>query len=118
MTILINSRKSSAAFRAIVDRLDRADVTDILFNWEDCELSEDGANIVQFVGRDREYSQGKYGGKVKVSKKDFLAWLLSEAPFDEKVYDASIRKDADWVKKIEAARTASGLYSPDSERSN
>ncbi len=110
MTISIDSRKASAAFRLIVDKLDRDDVTDILLNWEDCELSEDGANIIQYVGRDREYSRGKYGGKVKVSKKEFLEWLLSDAPFDEGVYGATIRENADWVTRIESARVASGLY--------
>ena len=77
-------------------------------------LAADGNNIIQYVGRDREYSHGKDGGKVKVSKIEFLTWLLSEAPFDERVYGATIREDADWVQRIESARTASGLFSDES----
>ena len=45
-----------------------------------------------------------------MSKIEFLAWLLSEAPFDESVYGESIRMEVDWVRKIDSARTASGLY--------
>lgn len=111
MTIPIDNRKASVAFKAIVENLDRDDVMDILLNWDDCELSEDSTNIVQYVGRDREYAHGKDGGKAKISKKSFLTWLLSEAPFDERVYGTSIREDADWVKRIESARVASGLHS-------
>ena len=111
MTISIDSRKASAAFKAIIEKCGRDDLTEILFDWDDCELSEDGNSIIQYVGRDREYSHGKDGGKVKVGKKEFLAWLLSDAPFDETVYGASIREDADWAKRIESARAASGLHS-------
>ena len=110
MTISIDSRKASAAFRAIIEKCGRDDVTEILFNWDDCELSDDGNSIIQYVGRDREYSRGKYGGKVKVSKKDFISWLLGEGPFDEKVYGVDIRENPDWVKQIESAREASGLH--------
>ena len=46
MTISIDSRKASAAFRLIVDKLDRDDVTDILLNWEDCELSDPPVRVV------------------------------------------------------------------------
>lgn len=107
----IDSRKAAVAFKAIVEHVGREDVIDILLNWDDCELSEDGNKIIQHVGRDREYSHGKMGGTCTVSKKEFLAWLLSEAPFDERVYGEGIRTKADWVKTIESARTASGLYS-------
>jgi hypothetical protein len=43
----------------------REDVIDILLNWDDCELSEDGNKIIQHVGRDREYSRGKMGGATR-----------------------------------------------------
>lgn len=111
LTISISSRKAAAAFRAIVDQVGRDDVTDILFNWDDSELSEDGNKIFRYIGRDREYSRGAEGGKVTIGKAEFLAWLLSEAPFDASVYGEGIRMEVDWVRKIEAARTASGLWS-------
>ena len=110
LTIPIDSRKASIAFKAIVEKLGRDDVLDILFNWDDCELSDDGTNIIQYAGRDREYTRGKEGGKLKISKMKFLEWLLSEAPFDPQVYGTNIRANADWVKRIDSARAASGLY--------
>ena len=110
MTIPTDSRKAAAAFKAIVDHVGRNDVIDILLNWDDCELSEDGNKIIQHIGRDREYSRGAMGGKGAVSKKEFLAWLLSEAPFDESVYGEGIRMEVDWARKIDSARTASNLY--------
>ena len=113
MAISLDNRKAAAAFRAIVDHLGRDDVTDILFNWNDYELSEDGSKIISYVGRDREYSRGAQGGKATISKKEFLDWLLSDAPFDEKAYGAGIRGDAEWVRKIGAARSASGLFGGD-----
>ena len=88
MTNPIGSRKAAAAFKAIVDQVGRDDVTDILLNWDDSELSEDGNRIFRYIGRDREYSRGAEGGKVSISKKEFIEWLLSEAPFDESVYGA------------------------------
>ena len=109
LTIPMDSRKASIAFKAIVEKLGRDDVLDILFNWDDCELSDDGTNIIQYVGRDREYTRGKEGGKVKANKKDFLIWLLSDAPFNEQVYGSAIRQDTTWVKRIESARAVSGL---------
>ena len=114
MTISIDNRKSAVGFKAIVDHVDRDDVIDILLNWDDCELSEDSNKIIQHIGRDREYSRGAMGGKSAVSKKEFLAWLLSQAPFDESVYGEGIGMDVDWARKIDSARTASGLYSGES----
>ena len=105
----IGTRKAAAAFKAIVDQVGRDDVTDILLNWDDCELSEDGNKIFRYIGRDREYSRGAEGGKVPISKAEFLAWLLSDAPFDESVYGEGIRTKVDWVRKIDSARTASSL---------
>ena len=105
----LNNQKAAQAFKAILEKLGRDDLTDLLLNWDDCELSDDGNQIIQHLGRDREYSHGKHGGKSKVRKADFLAWLLSEAPFDQNVYGADIRNDAEWTNKIETARQASGL---------
>ena len=107
----MSTRKVGAAFKAIVAELGRADVTEILVNWENCELSEDGDRIVCYIGRDGAYSHGAMGGKVTVSKTEFLVWLLSDAPFDENTYGKEIRENVEWVGKIERARKASGLYS-------
>lgn len=108
----ISSRKAAAAFKSIVEQLGRDELSEILFNWDDSELSEDGTKIIRFVGRDREYSRGSDGGKVSVSKTEFIIWLLSDAPFDESVYGEGIRKNTEWVGKIESARQASGLTKP------
>ena len=110
MNNTLDTKTAAEAFGAILKKLGRDDLIDILLNWDDCEISEDGKNIIQYLGRDREYSYGKQGGKTKVSKIDFLDWLLSDAPFDEKTYGADIRGDAEWTQKIEAARQASGLF--------
>jgi hypothetical protein len=107
----LDTKTAAEAFNAILEKLGRDDLTDILLNWDDCEISEDGKNIIQYLGRDREYSHGKQGGKTRVSKTDFLNWLLSDDPFDEKIYGANIRSDTDWTQKIEGARQASGLIS-------
>lgn len=110
MAIPIGNRKATMAFKALVDQVGREDVVAILLNWNDCELSEDGDKIFRYIGRDREYSHGAMGGKIAVAKKDFLTWLLSEAPFDESVYGKGIRTKEDWVRKIQAARAASSPH--------
>ena len=82
----LDTKTAAKAFNSILEKLGKDDLIDILLNWDDCEISEDGKNIIQYLGRDREYSYGKQGGKTRVSKIDFLNWLLSDAPFDEKTY--------------------------------
>lgn len=111
MENVLSSKKAAAAFRAILTSLGRDDVSDILSNWNDCELSEDGTKIFCYIGRDREYSRGTEGGKMTISKKEFIEWLLSDGPYDKEVYGEDIRSDTEWVTKIEAARSAAGLYS-------
>lgn len=105
----IGPQKASAAFSMILEKLGRDDLSDILTNWNDSELSEDGTTIFCYVGRDRQYSRGANGGKSSVSKKEFIEWLLSNGPLDENEYGALIRKDTEWTKRIEMARAASGL---------
>ena len=109
----ISSRRASSAFQAIIKQLGQDNVAYILLNWEDCELSEDGNKIFRHIGRDRQHSHGAMGGKVTVSKKEFIEWLVSEAPFDENVYGKGIRTEEDWAKAIESARDASGIHSGD-----
>ena len=77
---------------------------EILFNWNESQLNLDGDRIIGYPGRDGIFSRGKEGGKVNISKRDLLDWLLSDSPFDENVYGANIRNDAQWTGLIQRAR--------------
>lgn len=101
------------AFNAIAKGLDRDDVGEILFNWNESHLNEDGDKIINYPGRDGRYSRGKEGGKVIIGKREFLTWLLSDAPFDEKVYGANIGGDPEWTSLIRRAREAAFAASGD-----
>ena len=92
------------AFNAIAKGIGHNDLGEILFNWNESQLNEEGDKIVGYPGRDGVYSRGKEGGKVNVSKREFLDWLVSDKPFDEKVYGANIRNDAHWTGLIQRAR--------------
>ena len=94
------------AFNAIAKGLGRDDIGEILFNWNESQLNEDGDKIIKYPGRDGRYSRGKEGGKVTIGKREFLTWLLSDAPFDEKVYGANIGSDPEWTSLIRRAREA------------
>lgn len=100
------------AFNAIVKGIGRDDLGEILLNWNDSELNEDGDKIIGYPGRDRHYSHGKEGGKVTISKREFLDWLRSEKPFDEKVYGAEIRNNTEWTSLIHRAQEAAVIKSP------
>lgn len=94
------------AFNAIVKEIGLNDLSEILFNWNESQLNEEGDKIIRFPGRDGRFSRGKEGGKIIIGKREFLAWLLSEDPFDEKVYGANIRSDTEWTSLIQRAREA------------
>lgn len=94
------------AFNAITKGLGRDDVGEILFNWNESQLNEDGNKIINYPGRDGRYSHGKEGGKVIIGKREFLTWLLSDAPYDEKVYGANVGSDPEWTSLIKRAREA------------
>jgi hypothetical protein len=94
------------AFNAIANSIGRDDLGEILFNWNESELNEDGSKIIGYPGRDGRHSHGKEGGKVNISKREFLVWLLSDSPFDEKVYGANIRSNTEWSALIQRAREA------------
>jgi len=114
----MNAKKISDAFESIIDNLDRADLDEILLNWDDVELNNEG-NLVRDRGRNRESPCAKRFAKRKVRKQEFLDWLVSNSPFDEAIYGPAIRSDVDWRRKIEMARTASGLLNfPESEQFN
>jgi hypothetical protein len=92
------------AFNAVVKGIGRDDIGEILFNWNESELNLDGDKIIAYPGRDGRYSRGKEGGKVNISKREFLAWLFSDNPFDGKIYGADIRSNTEWVDLIHRAR--------------
>lgn len=94
------------AFNAIVKGIGLSDFNEILFNWNESQLNEDSDRIIRFPGRDGRFSHGKEGGKIQIGKREFLTWLLSDNPFDEKVYGADIRNDVDWTTLIQRAREA------------
>jgi len=94
------------AFNAVVKGIGRNDIGEILFNWNESQLNMDGDKIIGHPGRDGVFSRGKEGGKVNISKREFLDWLLSDNPFDENVYGANIKNDAQWTGLIQRAREA------------
>lgn len=102
----MNNVAVGKAFNTIAKGLGRDDFGEILFNWNESQLNEDGDKIINYPGRDGRYSRGKEGGKVTIGKREFLTWLLSEAPFDEQVYGANIGSDPKWTALIRRAREA------------
>lgn len=104
MTSLSSNAVVGKMFNAIASGLGRNDLGEILFNWNESELNEDGDKIVGYPGRDSRYSKGKEGGKVTITKREFLTWLLSDSPFDEKIYGVDIRSNAEWLALIQRAR--------------
>lgn len=100
----ITTKTAATIFKALVEKLGRDDLNTILADWNDSELSDDGTKIVIQIGRDREYSRGSEGGEASVSKKEFLNWLDSDGPFDEKVYGENIKSDHEWCTKITTAK--------------
>lgn len=94
------------AFNAVFNSIGRDDLNEILFNWNESNLNEDGHKIISYPGRDGRFSRGKEGGKVIIGKCESLTWLLSDSPFDENVYGVNIRNDAQWTGLIQRAREA------------
>jgi hypothetical protein len=94
------------AFNSILSLLGRNDLSEILYNWNESQLNLEGNKIIRFPGRDGIYSKGKEGGKVNITKREFLSWLCSESPFNEKVYGADIKNDKNWTQLIQRARQA------------
>lgn len=79
------------------------DLRAVLFNWNGSELTDAG-DIVAYPGRDRAFSRGAEGGRVRVGKREFLEWLASEGPFDEEHYGHEIAADAEWRGQVERLR--------------
>lgn len=106
---LVSSMSNMAvgkAFNAIIKGIGINDIGEILFNWNESQLNEDDDKIFRYPGRDGRFSRGKEGGKIIVGKREFLAWLLSDDPFNEKVYGGNIRSDTEWTSLIQRARKA------------
>lgn len=87
------------AFDRLVDE-DRDLVHDLLYNWNESELSDSGNIKGYHYGRDGYKSTGEDKGTARVSKKDFINWLNSEEPLNSKVYDV----DKEWSDNINRAR--------------
>jgi hypothetical protein len=51
------------AFNAIVKGMGRDDIGEILFNWNESQLNEDGDKIINYPGRDGRRSHGREGGR-------------------------------------------------------
>jgi hypothetical protein len=92
------------AFNAISKEMGRNDLGEILYNWNESQLNLVGDKIIGYPGRDGIFSRGKEGGKVNISKKEFLNWLISEKPLDEKIYGVNIRNNTQWTGLIQRAR--------------
>jgi hypothetical protein len=103
---MMSNANVGKAFNAVFNSIGRDDLGEILFNWNESELNEDGHKIICYPGRNGRFSRGKEGGKAVIGKREFLNWLLSDSPFDENVYGANIRNDAPWTGLIQRAREA------------
>lgn len=85
----------------------RDDLEEVLFNWEGgVQLNQDRDKLIAFPGRDRQFSRGKEGGKVQITKRSFIDWVMSDGPFDEEVYGKDIKNNEEWVRQIETLRQA------------
>lgn len=106
----MNNLEINRIFKNILKNLsnlehkDAMDIDGLLMNWNDSVLNEDRDEIIRYPGRDRLYSYGKEGGKVRVSKRQFIEWLISEEPFNEIIYGKEIQKNKEWTEAIETAR--------------
>ncbi len=92
----------NSTFTSLLQMLGKDDLNEILFNWNESELNEDCSEIVVFVDS-RAYGP-RTGGANKVEKSEFIEWLLSDAPFDPKVYGEKIREDNQWTELVGKAR--------------
>ena len=89
-------------FQKLIDQIDTEDINEILFNWNESELNADGTEILIYV--DSRSDGPRTGGADKVDKKEFIDWLVSDAPFDPSVYGKDILEDEHWIGLIGKAR--------------
>jgi hypothetical protein len=93
---------ATAKFDLLISKMDRKDINDILSNWNESELNEDGSEILIYVDS-RAYGP-RTGGADKVDKSECIEWLLSNSPFDTTVYGKEILEDKEWAELIGKAR--------------
>jgi len=95
-------QSAAKAFRRMVDQAED-DLAGVLFNWNESELKDD--QIVSYPGRDSYKTMGEAeGGKTTTPKREFMAWLMSDGPFDTKVYGPDIAQNEEWVGQINRLR--------------
>jgi hypothetical protein len=56
---LVSNAYVGKAFNAVVNSIGRNDLDEILFNWNESRLNEDGHKIICYPGRDGRFSRGK-----------------------------------------------------------
>jgi len=101
----LSNKKIGNAFDRMVNET-RQDFEEVMFNWQGgVFLNEDANKLITYPGRDQAFSKGKEGGKVVVTKKDMINWLMSDGPFDEAEYGADIKSNQQWVDQIERLRS-------------
>lgn len=101
----ISNKKIGELFNRLVNDA-RDDFEEVMSNWQGgVFLNEDKDKLITYPGRDQAFSRGKEGGKVTVTKKEMIEWLMSDGPFDEKVYGPEIKNDKQWVDQIERLRS-------------
>jgi hypothetical protein len=93
---------SDKAFNNLITNLDRDDFNEILFNWNESELNEDGSEILIYA--DSRSLGPRTGGANIVDKKEFINWLMSEEPFNSDIYGRDIREDKHWTDLIVKSR--------------
>jgi len=103
-----NTKKISEHFNNLVKGMDRDAVEELLYDWDEAGLNEDGDRLVRIGDFSRGDPKG-VGTTSRLSKGEFINWLNSEAPFDETKYGKNIRNNKEYVDRINQARIASGL---------
>jgi hypothetical protein len=102
--VAMNSKDAELAFQKLVKNLNKDDIEQLLFTWNESELNETETEILIYV--DSRANGPRTGGANKVDKSELIDWLNSEAPFDTKTYGEDIRDDQEWVSLINRAREA------------
>ena len=102
MNKIVKPKEAGVIFSVLVGKLDRDDLNEILFNWNESELNEDMTAIKSYPFR-RNAPAGR-GPVAKHGKTEFINWLLSDAPFDTGVYGEEILQDRGWADLINRAR--------------
>jgi len=104
-TVKLSNKKIGEAFNRLVNTA-KDDFEEVMSNWQSgVFLNDDKDKLITYPGRDQAFSRGKEGGKVNVTKKEMIEWLMSDGPFDEKIYGPDIRNDKQWVAQIERLRS-------------